>query len=81
MTDTKIIYRILDAKSGEMVGSYSRAYHDESEFPTAEAARNANVHGIFRNRYKYRIAKYRVTYELLDGDVKDDSDACTTPLQ
>lgn len=61
-----IIYRVIDWE-GNAVGSYSRAYCDEYDHESPEAARSANVHGVFRDR-KYKIAKYRVTYELLDPD-------------
>jgi hypothetical protein len=35
-------------------------------------ARTANVHGMFLNETKYAINKYRVTYELLEEDVKEN---------
>ena len=63
------VYRIIDRKSGEAVGSYSRSYCDEYDFSSSEAARSANCHGIFEDREKYAIAKYRVTYELIADDV------------
>lgn len=66
MSSSKIIYRIIDLKTGEAVGSYSRAYHDEFDFNTAEEARTANVHGMFEDPLKYRIAKVRVTYEEVE---------------
>jgi len=64
-----IVYRIINRNSGEAVGSYSRAYCDEYDFDSVEEARNANCHGMFKDLEKYRIAKYRVTYELLEDDV------------
>ena len=72
----EIVYRIIDRESGEAQGSYSRAYCDEYDFPTVFDARNANVHGIFLDE-KYAIAKYRVTYELLEPDAqcREASDA------
>ena len=63
------VYRIIDRKSGEAQGSYSRAYCDEFDFSSAENARTANCHGMFEDRDKYAIAKYRVTYELIEEDV------------
>ena len=33
---------------------------------TAEEARTANVHGMFEDPLKYRIAKVRVTYEEVE---------------
>ena len=65
----KTIYKILDHKSGESVGSYSRAYCDEYDFRSVEEARHANVHGKFEDRETYKIAKYRVIYELIEYDV------------
>lgn len=62
------VYRIVDRATGEAVGSYSRAYCDEYDFESPESARSANFHGIFKNGDKYAIAKYRVTYELIDPD-------------
>jgi hypothetical protein len=66
----EIIYRIIDRSTGEAQGSYSRAYCDEYDFTSAEGARSANVHGIYEDNNKYRIAKYRVIYELIEDDVK-----------
>jgi len=65
----EIVYRIIDRDSGSPVGSYSRAYCDEYDFRSASEAREANVHGEFRDKKKYAIAKYRVAYTLLDDDV------------
>ena len=63
----EIVYRIINRKTGEAVGSYSRAYCDEYDFYSAGEARNANCHGIFKDEEKYSIRKYKVTYELIDG--------------
>ena len=65
----EIVYRIIDRATGEVMGSYSRAYCDEYDFNSSEEARDANCHGIFQNRAKYKIAKYQVTYTLIDDDV------------
>lgn len=62
------VYRIIDRETGKPVGSYSRAYCDEYDFDSVHAARTANIHGMFEDKRKYAIAKYRVTYELIDGD-------------
>ncbi len=67
------VFRIIDRSTGEAVGSYSRAYSDEFDFSSCEDARGANCHGMFQDTGKYAIAKYRVTYELVDPDV-DRSD-------
>lgn len=63
------IFRIIDRQTGEAVGSYSRAYCDEYDFRSPSEARNANCHGMFGDKGKYAIAKYRVIYELIDDDV------------
>ncbi len=67
----EVVFRIIDRKSGEAVGSYSRAYCDEFDFNSPSEARNANCHGVFQDETKYKIAKYKVTYELIDDDVKE----------
>lgn len=68
MKDIKpeIIYRIINSKTGEAEGSYSRAYRNEYDFGSVNAARTANCHGVFEDKNKYKISKYRVTYELLE---------------
>ena len=63
------VYRIIARDSGDPVGSYSRAYCDEYDFNTPDEARNANCHGMFKDEEKYKIAQYRVTYELIADDV------------
>ena len=62
------VFRIIDRATGEAKGSYSRAYCDEFDFSSVMDARTANFHGEFKDRAKYRIAKYRVTYELIEED-------------
>ena len=64
----EIVFRIIDKQTGEAVGSYSRAYCDEYDFNSASQARNTNCHGIFKDKEKYKIAKYKVTYTLIDDD-------------
>jgi hypothetical protein len=66
----EIVFRIIDRVTGDAMGSYSRACCDEFDFNSAAAARNANVHGIFKDEKKYAVAKYRVTYELIEDDVR-----------
>jgi len=65
-----IVYRIIERSTGQVCGSYSRDYHEEFDFASVQEARTANVHGIFEDKQKYSIAKYRVTYELLTEDCK-----------
>ena len=62
------VFRIIDRNSGEAVGSYSRAYCDEYDFSSVSEARNANCNGMFEDKEKYKIAKYKVTYTLIEDD-------------
>ena len=62
------VFRIIDKSNGNPVGSYSRAYHDEYDFNSVSEARNSNCHGMFENKEKYKIAKYKVTYTLIEDD-------------
>jgi len=64
----KIVYRIIDKKTEMAVRSYSRAYHDEYDFKSIEDARTANWHGLFENKEKYKINKYKVIFELIEDD-------------
>jgi hypothetical protein len=64
----EIVHRIIYRATGEVVGSYSRAYCEEYDFRSVEEARNANVHGLFQDKAAYAIARYRVVYELVDAD-------------
>jgi len=63
-----IIYRIINNKTGEAAGSYSRAYCDEYDFNSVGDARSANCHDVFQDKVKYNIVKYKVTYELVDDN-------------
>jgi len=65
---SEIIYRIIDREYDRAVGSYSRAYHDEFDFTSIDNARNANCHGMFKDKKQFKIAKYKVTYELIEDD-------------
>jgi mRNA-degrading endonuclease RelE of RelBE toxin-antitoxin system len=64
----KEVYRIVDRETGEEKGAYARDYRTEYDFDSTERARSSNVHNIYQDKKKYRIAKYRVTYELIDED-------------
>ena len=64
----KIVYRIIDRRDNKPQYVYSRAYHDEVDFDAASSARNANVHGIYKDKDRYKISKYRVIYELIEDD-------------
>lgn len=66
--EPQIVYRIIDRSTGQAEGVYSRAYHDVFDFNSPGDARHSNCCDIYKNTKKYAIAKYRVTYELIDGD-------------
>ena len=70
----KDVFVIHNRETGEAQGVYSRACHDEYEFSSAERARSSNCHGIYKDKTEYRIAKYRVTYELIDDDAPADNE-------
>jgi hypothetical protein len=70
----KTVFVLHDRKSGEAQGVYSRACHDDYEFSSEESARSSNCHDVYKNTVKYRVAKYRVTYELIDDDVSPMDD-------
>lgn len=63
------VFRVIDRDTGHPVGSYNRAYSDVIDFGSVSDARSANCHGVFQDKRKYKVAKYRVTYELIDDDV------------
>jgi hypothetical protein len=64
----KEVFMIFERGNDCPEGVYDRSYGDEFEFSSASRARSANCHDIYEDREKYRIAKYRVTYELIKGD-------------
>ncbi len=68
------VCRIINRETGETQGSYSRACCDEYDFASAYEARLANCHGTFTDEKKYKIARYRVIYELIedDCDIEDE---------
>lgn len=63
------VFRIIDRRTGAHEGAYSRGHRTEYDFGSAESARSSNCHGVFKDRDKFKIAKYRVTYELIEDDV------------
>lgn len=66
---TKEIYKIHDRDTGAVQSAYMRSYWTQVEFNSPEQARSSNCHGIFGDKAKYRIARYKVTYELIEEDV------------
>ena len=69
----KEVYRIINRNKDESVGSYSRAYHDEYDFRSCSSARAANCHGIFKDKEKYKINKYILSYVLVEEGVDDEA--------
>lgn len=69
-----IVFRIISRQTGAPCGSYSRACCDEYDFSSVSEARSANVHGLFEDTEQYAIAKYRVTYELIEPDCLESPD-------
>lgn len=63
------IYKIIDNDTGDYTGAYSRSCHTEYEFSSVRSARDSNVHGVFYDKRKYRIQKWKVTYELVEDNV------------
>lgn len=63
------VYRIIDRTTGEAQSVYQRGNYDEFDFESPAVARAANCHGIYEDRAKFKIARYRVTYELVEDDV------------
>jgi len=70
----EIVFRIIDKKTGEAQGTYRKMWSYDFDFSTPEEARNANASGVFKNEERYKIARYRVTYELIEDD-EDGEDA------
>ncbi len=63
------VYRIIDRKTGKAAGAYSRGNKDAFDFESPKQARTANCHGIYGDEKLFKIAKYRVVYELVEDDV------------
>ena len=63
------VYRVINRETNDAVGSYSRSCCDEYDFYSKSEAKHANCHGEFENKEKYKIAKYKVTYTLIEDDV------------
>jgi len=74
MTETKTVFRIIDKGTQEVVPSYNRSYHDKFDFASVGEARTANCHGMFKNKDKFAINEYRVTYTLVNRDVDANED-------
>ena len=63
----EIVYRIINRETGNPEGVYSRAYCNEYDFTSPEQARSSHCHDIYQDKSKYAIAKYKVTYKLLNS--------------
>ena len=61
------IYRIVDRDTNEEVGVYiPPTARDEYNFSSIEDARMSNCHGIYEDKAKYKIRKYKLV--LVDDD-------------
>lgn len=57
----KKIFKIWNKKNNCYDGSYSRAYHDQYEFPSEEDALDHNCHGMFHDTDTYEIHEIQQT--------------------
>jgi len=64
----KEIYKIVDRNDNSTQRVYSRSYRYESEFDSIHSATHAHHSGKHQNKAKYKIQKYKVTYELIEDD-------------
>jgi len=62
---TERIFKIWNKEKQCYEGSYSRAYHDEWEFGSADSALNANCHGAFKEP-EYEIHEVEVTRKRVE---------------
>ena len=61
------VYRILTTE-GILKGVYSRANNVEYDFSSVSSARSSHCWDIYQDKQKYKIAKYKVTYTLIEED-------------
>lgn len=73
MPKPEIVYRIIEVSTGRACGSFGLSTHTEYDFSSVQRARHANISDEYRGS-KYKIAKYRVTYELLSDDAEKEND-------
>ena len=66
----KIVYRIIERKTGRHQGVYSRAYDNDYDFDSVDAARNSHCWDIYQDKKKYKISKYKISYKLITNDCK-----------
>ena len=65
---SRVVFTLHDNATGEQVGSYDRSCGDRYEWSSEADARRDNCHDIFEDREKYKVKRWRVTYELLDDE-------------
>jgi hypothetical protein len=58
------VYCIVDNETNKIVPCYFQFSGDKYNFNSIEEARESNCHGIFKDKDRYRIAKFKVTEEL-----------------
>lgn len=67
------IYRIVDRETDEEIGVYMPpTARDEYNFNSIKAARESNCHGIYKDKAKYKIRKYKLV--LVDDDCDPPSE-------
>lgn len=61
------IYRIVDRETDKEIGVYMQpTARDEYNFRSVKSARESNCHGIYKDKAKYKIRKYKLV--LMDDD-------------
>ena len=59
--------KLWDKEEKRYVGAYSRACHDEVEWPTEEEARASNIHHIYKDKNRYEAHEFEVQYIRVKG--------------
>lgn len=77
MKEEKEVYKIINNHSSKVESvRFPPTVTYETDFDSIKSARSANCHGEYKKKDEYRIAKYKVTYELINDDcdpiTKDD---------
>ena len=58
----KIVVKLWDKEEKRYVSAYSRANHDEVEWPNEEEARASNIHDIYEDKDRYEPHKFKIQY-------------------
>ena len=68
---SKSVFRIVERATGKAMSAYQRGNYDQYDFPSAEAARESNVHGVFKDTEKFAVLEFEVTEKCL-GEVQEE---------